>query len=240
MDLSKIRKFHYRIRHCARTKIDKIKTLTPSGEKHNLETDYMKNIYQAKYVAKSLKKILGLFVVALVISSCTINVGQDRPSTNNTSLNQDIKNNLNGVAPESGLLDIESQGRIYLEIVNSVNCLMRRISLTEEENMIAENQVDPIYFDELRRLFASLAEARSVASTQLQRHDWPESIKNEIDTMANSWALVSQLELEIAEANTIDSYNTAYYNWLYNDLPSNPQFIRSQLGVGSADITDRC
>lgn len=200
----------------------------------------MNNHYPKLLSGKNYTFVFYAAFFALVFSSCTVNIGQSKKSSNVTSQTQDDTDGLKGSPDQSQLPTLSDHGNAYLRIVNPVNCLMREIALMEEQNMVAEQRVDPQFFGELQRLFALLTEARSVASDELWKRDWPLSIKVDVETMANSWASLSHMERDIARANTIDEYNIAYFAWMNNEFPSNPQFIRTQLGVGASEVTDRC
>jgi hypothetical protein len=131
-------------------------------------------------------------------------------------------------------------GEAYLTIVNTVNCIRREIVRIEEENSVGENLVDVGYFYELTGLFRELSNARVVASRELFQIDWPISVKQEVLTLAESWEQFARIENDLGNSQDVPMYNRNYERYINNNLPSNPQFIRSELNLGSSDITDRC
>ena len=131
-------------------------------------------------------------------------------------------------------------GEAYLTIVNTVNCIRREIIRIEEENSIGEDLVDARYFYELTRLFRELSNARAIASRELFQIDWPISVKQEVLTLAESWEQIAMIENDLGNSQDVQMYNQNYERHINNNYPSNPQFIRSELNLGSSDITDRC
>jgi hypothetical protein len=191
---------------------------------------------QANHYSKKSKVLLP--IALLTLASCTINVGTNDDPISTSELEQSTPT-LSGVT-QPPLPSEAEYGEAYLTIVNTVNCIRREIVRIEEENSVGENLVDVGYFYELTGLFRELSNARVVASRELFQIDWPISVKQEVLTLAESWEQLATIENGLGNSQDVPMYNRNYERYINNNLPSNPQLIRSELNLGSSDITDRC
>jgi hypothetical protein len=141
-----------------------------------------------------------------------------------------------------GVLSESDAGRLYLEIVNSVDCAYWEIVDIQNDNSLGDGTVDPAALFELQTMFGVLASARESAVRSFLDNSWPEVVAADIETIARVWSKAARAEFAISVAIDQSTYTLAMnsYNVLISESDANPGYIRSALGIGPASETDQC
>ena len=182
---------------------------------------------------------LGVIVVMFSLASC----GSGSPTTE--PIDSGFSIDTTQIDPsgqdEDVLSEIEA-GRLYLEIVNPVNCAYWEIVDIQNANSLGDGTVDPAALFELQTMFDVLASAREGAVRSFLDNSWPEVVAADIETIARAWSKAARAEFAISVAIDQSTYTLAMnsYNSLISASDANPGYIRSALGIGPANETDQC
>jgi hypothetical protein len=132
-------------------------------------------------------------------------------------------------------------GSRYLEIVNPVNCALQRLTDIERAASLGDGSFDPVALPSVQAGLAEVASLRRVAVREMLGENWPGSVSEQIEGMAEIWALAAEREQRLADAYDLGAYNMLMMQNLNDPLQdANPGLIRARLDVESAQETNRC
>jgi len=181
----------------------------------------------------------GVIVVMFSLASC----GSGSPTTEpiDSGFSVDTTQIDSSGQGEGALSEVDA-GRLYLEIVNPVNCVSIAINDLEIANSLGDGTVDPTILPEMMDLFAQIGEVRETAVRDLLNFVWPETVAPDIDLLARQWSKFARAEAGISMSADLGTYNIAMSNYLelLKNTDANPGYIRSALGIGPANETDQC
>lgn len=199
------------------------------------------DLTDAQRASKSRRLTFPALAVLMLLAGCTINLGSGSSSPSGGSENSVSADRGEGESqtpPQE--MTLEESGARYLEIINDVNCTVRRIFAIESENSLGDGTTDPAFLGEIQDLYGLLSDARVEAVRALVNEDWPESVATEVDLIARDWSVRARAERDASNAPDLGAFNLVVQG--FSSLPSegNPGYLRTLLGVGTNDETDRC
>ena len=170
---------------------------------------------------------LGVIAVMLSLVSCGNSSSITEPTDGGFSIDT---TQIDPSGQDEDVLSEIEAGRLYLEIVNPVDCAY------------GDGTVDPAALFELQTMFDVLASAREGAVRSFLDNSWPEVVAADIETITRVWSKAARAEFAISVAIDQSTYTLAMnsYNSLISASDANPGYIRSALGIGPANETDQC
>ena len=182
---------------------------------------------------------LGVIVMMFSLASC----GSGSPTTEpiDSGFSVDTTQIDSSGQGEGALSEVDA-GRLYLEIVNPVNCTYWEIVDIQNANSLGDGTVDPAALFELQTMFDVLSSAREAAVRSFLDNSWPEIVAADIEMIAREWSKAARAEFGISVAIDQSTYTLEMnsYNSLLSSSDANPGYIRSALGIGPANETDQC
>jgi hypothetical protein len=176
-----------------------------------------------------MRAIIGALMASMLLTSCTLNIGT-------------VDRNEPGSSSETAVVDVstEEAGANYLDIVNEVNCISKEIREYEDDNYVGNGSISIDSLGGLKPYYSRLSVAREEAVRNLLASKWPSTVAPEIEKLARDWSSFARVELSISRAPDVAVWNQLITKASEFNFESNPSFIRSLLGVGTAEETDDC
>ena len=186
-------------------------------------------------VASRVLKI-GVIGLAALSLSCSPGKGE---GNGDAQLPADSKIEASTDVSGATLSDTQA-GLLYLEIVNDVNCLMRRYDSIQRSYSYGDGTFDNAALPELQPVFGEASQAREIAVRRFLENTWPDSVAADIDLMARDWSRFARLEWRASRAADPGEFE-GISNEINNfNQQANPGYIRATLGIGPASETDKC